>query len=367
MSEKTKNKVTVCGAAAFLFVFFAWSLIKPADDISESERRKLASFPTINAESLLSGKFMQEFEDYATDQFPIRDKFRTLKAASTYYVFRQKDKSGIYLDEEGYVSKLEYPLNTDSLDNAAEKFRKLYDKYLKDNNTNVYFSVIPDKNYFMADKNGILSMDYTVFTDYIKSKTEFMQYIDIFDCLELSDYYKTDTHWRQEKITDVAQKIADAMGASIKAEYTEKLLDKPFHGVYYGQAALPLPDEDLYYLNNDILDSCTVYDYETDTQGSVYDMDSAYGKDPYEMFLSGSKSLLSIKNPNAETEKKLIVFRDSFGSSITPLFAQGYSEITLIDIRYISSDTLGRLVDFKDSDVLFLYSTLVLNNSITFK
>ena len=367
MSEKVKNTVTVCAAAAFLLVFFVWSLIKPADDISESERRKLAAFPKISVDTVLSGKFTEDFEDYATDQFPMRDGFRELRALSSFYLFRQKDKSGIYLGDDGYISKTEYPVDTGSLDNAAKKLRKLYDKYLKDSNTNVYFSIIPDKNYFMADKNGNLSMDYSEFVNYLKSKTEYMHYIDIFDRLELSDYYKTDTHWRQEKITDVAQKIAEEMGADVSADYTENLLDKPFYGVYYGQAALSLPGEKLYYLNNATLDACTVYDYETDKQGTVYDMEKAYGKDPYEMFLSGSKSLLTVKNPNAATDKRLIIFRDSFGSSIAPLLVQGYSEVTLADIRYISPETLGRLTDFKDSDVLFLYSTLVLNNSITFK
>ena len=85
------------------------------------------------------------------------------------------------------------------------------------------------------------------------------------------------------------------------------------------------------------------------------------------MFLSGSKSLLTIENPNASTDKELIVFRDSFGSSIAPLFAEGYAKITLVDIRYISPNMLGRFIEFTNQDVLFLYSTSVLNNSITIK
>ena len=37
---------------------------------------------------------------------------------------------------------------------------------------------------------------------------------------------------------------------------------------------------------------------------SVYDMQKAYGKDPYEMFLSGSLSLITIENPHAQTDKE---------------------------------------------------------------
>ena len=85
------------------------------------------------------------------------------------------------------------------------------------------------------------------------------------------------------------------------------------------------------------------------------------------MFLSGSLSLLTIENPNTRTDKKLIMFRDSFGSSIAPLLISGYSQITLVDIRYIHPDYLGQFVDFESCDVLFLYSTLVLNHSDTIK
>lgn len=99
----------------------------------------------------------------------------------------------------------------------------------------------------------------------------------------------------------------------------------------------------------------------------VYDLEKAEGQDPYEIFLSGSKSLLTIENPACDTGRELILFRDSFGGSIAPLLAEGYSAVTVVDIRYVSSDMLERLVDFHGQDVLFLYSTLVLNNSITLK
>ena len=144
-------------------------------------------------------------------------------------------------------------------------------------------------------------------------------------------------------------------------------LDKPFYGVYCGQSALPLEGENLQYFSGGYIDSLKVYDFEHSKDIPVYDMEKANGKDPYEMYLSGSISLLSIDNPKATADKELIVFRDSFGSSIAPLLASGYSKVTLVDIRYISSFVLGNFVNFKNADVLFLYSTLVLNNSEQFR
>jgi len=59
-----------------------------------------------------------------------------------------------------------------------------------------------------------------------------------------------------------------------------------------------------------------------------------------------------------------VLFRDSFGSSIAPLFLENYSKITLVDLRYISKDVLENYIEFDKQDVLFLYSTLVLNQNI---
>ena len=366
MSQKIKNIVIVSTAALFLLGFLVWGIILPDGKESVSERRALASFPAVNSESVFSGSFMTDFEKYTLDQFPLRDRFRTLKSVTAFYIFGQKDNNDIYI-KDGYASKLEYPMNADSVKYASERFRFVYESYMADKNMNIYLSVIPDKNYFIAGENGYPSIDYDAFTALMKESMAFSRYIDITDKLELSDYYRTDTHWRQEKITDVAQYLAAEMGVSLSAEYTENCVDVPFYGVYYGQSALPLKPDELCYLDNAILNACTVYDFETDSYIPIYDLEKTNGNDPYEAFLSGSKSLLVIENPNASTDKELILFRDSFGSSIAPLLAEGYAKITIVDIRYISPVMLGQFVTFEDQDVLFLYSVSVLNNSVTIK
>ena len=126
------------------------------------------------------------------------------------------------------------------------------------------------------------------------------------------------------------------------------------------------PDQ-LVMLESDLLRGCQVYNYETGTYGPIYDPEKLEGKDLYEVFLSGSVSLLTIENPEADTDRELIVFRDSFGSAMAPLLVQGYRTVTLVDVRYVSSKMLDRFLDFHGQDVLFLYSTLVLNNSAALK
>lgn len=85
------------------------------------------------------------------------------------------------------------------------------------------------------------------------------------------------------------------------------------------------------------------------------------------MFLSGPAAVLTVENPGAKTDRELIVFRDSFGSSLVPLLLPGYSKVTLLDIRYVPTACLEEYVEFGDQDVLFLYSPLVLNQSAMLK
>lgn len=365
MSDHIKNKVVVVIMGILFFGLSITCLLKPAQDISMSERRPLQQFPSVSVDSLLSASFMNQFDEYAVDQFPMRDKFRSLYAWSTMDILHKKDNQGNYV-AEGHASKIEYPMNQNSLDHVEEVFDKIYERYLKGNDHAIYFSIIPDKNYFLAEKNGILSMDYSLFYDEMIKKMDQMTFIDIRNLLELDDYYRTDPHWRQEKIVDVAKLIVEKMGGSLSSTYTENKLDVPFCGVYCGQSAMKLEEETLYYLTNDIMDECIVYDHENDRQISMVDMEKAQ-RDPYELFLSGSLSYITIENPNALEERELIVFRDSFGSSLVPLLSEAYSKITLLDIRYIQSERLGNLIEFDDQDVLFLYSTMVLNNSETLK
>lgn len=358
-------------AVALVFVVLIFGMcvgfiLKPATEFSDSERRYLLKFPDISVQNVMSGKFMKDFESYTLDQFPLRDSFRTIKALVSTKLFLKQDNNDIYV-KDGYAAKLEYPLKEDSIQNAANRFNNIIDKYTNENNK-VYLSIIPDKNYFLSQTSGRLSLDYERLVSQLKNEVKNNEYIDIFPLLSLDDYYKTDTHWKQESIKDVADKLLESMGSKSDFVSVElNSLEKPFYGVYCGQSALPLKPENIQYFSGGYIDFLKVYDFEHSKDMPVYDMEKANGKDPYEMFLSGSISLLSIDNPNASTDKELVVFRDSFGSSIAPLLASGYSKVTLVDIRYISSFVLGNFIDFKNADVLFLYSTLVLNNSEQFR
>ena len=368
MKEIYRNFLLICVMTALLLGLSLWCWFKNPDDFSTGERRRLAQFPELNAESIENGSFMEDFEAYTMDQFPMREAFRGLNAFSSMKVFRQLDHNGIY-EANGYLSKIEYPLNEQMLDYAASRFQSIYENQLAGKNLNIYFSIVPDKNFVLAPENGRLSLDYDALIEKMREKTSYMTYIDITGLLQADDYYRTDSHWRQEKIIDVAEWLAEEMGVTLNRAYTVHTLDTPFYGVYSGQLALPTEPDTISYLMNETLAQCTVTSYGTGSpiETVLYDWEKGKGKDPYEFFLSGAEPLIVIENPCADTDRELILFRDSFGSSLAPLLLEGYAKITLVDIRYMQSDRLEDFITFENQDVLFLYSTLLLNNSLALK
>ena len=115
-------------------------------------------------------------------------------------------------------------------------------------------------------------------------------------------------------------------------------------------------------MTNDIIDNTTIKDLDSKTT-TVYEIESLGKMDSYDVFLSGPTSLVEMTSNNTQSEKELIIFRDSFTSSLAPLMLDGYKKITLIDIRYMSSSLLENYITFNNQDVLFLYNTTIINNS----
>ena len=373
MNTKIKNIVNCVVFGILIFGFALLFLFMPKPEFLDSERRPAAAFPTLDMESIMKDgleygdSFMKQFDDnYTPDNFPFRDFFRNLKSTVNTYIFNKSDKDGVYV-VDGVAAEMQEKIEMDSIKHAAEKIAFIYDNYLKSKGIKPYMSIIPDKGYFLSEANGYLSMDYGKFIETMLSNVEFVEYIDITGKLSVEDYYSSDTHWRQEQLIDVAETIVNAMGGNYNSTFEKKELDVDFYGVYAGRSPKPLDPETIYYLTNGNLENVKVTDWEHGKEITLYDMEKAHGKDAYDMFLSGELSKVTIENPNAKTDRELVVFRDSYGRSLLPLMVEDYAKITIIDIRYQIPQILLMGVNFENADVLFLYSTLILNNSSELK
>lgn len=362
MKNDIKNVVTISMFMIALIGVFILNVLTEDTIVSVSERRKLEQFPKYSFTNLTNGTFFSKFDTYVTDQFVGRDFFRKVKVYSELNVFRKLDYNDIY-EQEGILIKQLYPLNEKSISNLISKIKNIKETYLKEENK-IYFTIVPDKNYFVSGEN--LRIDYDKMINLMKENLDFAKYINIFDDLELSDYYNTDSHWRQERILDVASKILNEMGNVLNEKYEENEI-LTFKGVYSGQYPISSSSDILKILTNDMLENCIVYNYENNKETKIYDMEKINAYDKYDIYLSGATPLLKINNPNCKTDRELIIFRDSYGSSLTPLLVEGYKNIIVIDTRYISPKILGEYIEFKNQDVLFEYSTTLINDSVTIK
>ena len=365
MKNKIRDIIITITFLVLIFGFFILNIITEDKKISTTERRILQQFPMPTKETVFNGKYSKDFEKYAQDQFAYRDIFRDIKGFNHFKVYRQLDNNGYYI-KGNMIFKQAENFKPSEIRKASTKIN--YINSLLTENNKAYYSIVPDKNYYEEDND--LRYNYEGLVDIFKKEIDSnITYIDLFDILALNDYYNTDTHWKNENLIKVCKRFEEVLGINLPLKNVKIVTKGEFDGVYSNQIGInhDLKDTLRYITTDDILAS-TTYNLETNKEGKIYDEDRwVKAQDKYDYFLSGATPYIEIRNPNNTSGKELIIFRDSFGSSITPLLVEGYSKITLVDLRYMSSQVLDKFITFTNQDVLFLYSTLVINNASTLR
>ncbi len=258
--QKNKKDISISiGFVLILTIVFITNIFNKDKEISIAERRKLVQFPEITTKRILNGTVSKEFEEYAMDQFVGRDVLRSIKALFNFEIYRQKDNNKLFIENDS-IYKIEYPLKEELIEKTSKQINQIKDEYLT--GMNIYYSIIPDKNYFLENNN--LKIDYEKLQNIMKQNLQDMKYINLFDELSGEDYYRTDIHWKQENIRKVVSKIEKEMklNDTSKTKYEEKELDN-FYGVYYGQIGIKVEPDKIKYLTNDTIENCITYNFET--------------------------------------------------------------------------------------------------------
>jgi hypothetical protein len=291
------------------------------------------------------------------------------KAIFDLDVLRKHDNNAIFL-AENMVFKTDYPLSENSIKRLCGIINYCDEKFL--DGLNVYYAIAPDKNYYLESTNHLI-LDYSAMADLVRTGiNDDIKYIDLFGALSLDSFYLTDSHWRQDRLGGVISAISGGMGTKIPFDasmYKQKRYS-PFYGVFYGQSALNIAPDEIVYLVSDKTENAVVTSLEKPgSVFTVYDETALGGMDSYNLFMLGPAAVVTAENAEKGTGRGIVIFRDSFSSSLAPLLLEGYDTVTLIDLRYIRPDLLGDegimggFVDFTDKDVLFMYSSAIFNNS----
>lgn len=321
--------------------------------ISYLERRNLARFPKVE---LFEPSFYSELDDYLSDHIVFRDELIKLKSLSSHYLFGFRDNHGTYT-EDGYLFDIAIQ-DDKSIADLITKTNDLKDDYFKDQE--VYFMAIPRKNDYSA-RYFPLDLRYSDIKDELMSGLD-MEFIDIYDLLDLDSYYHTDIHWRQDKIGDIAAYLVNTLNDDYqKVKGTYDTIDD-FYGSLYASSFLDVKADTIAYLSFDE-EGIEVYDLEKDALVGLYDLSADTHPDKYDVFLDGPSAYIRIENKNVDNGQKLIIFRDSYASSLIPLLVDSYEKIDVIDLRYFNSSLLDTLDLDKDAKVLFMYSLEFINKS----
>lgn len=216
---------------------------------------------------------------------------------------------------KNHYAKYENKYDEEQFYKFTNKINYIYNNYLKD--MNVYYSIIPEKNYYL-DSDKYKKFAYNLLFEQMKNINNKITYIDIIDTINLNSYYYTDHHLKQNKIIKAITMIASKMHFYVDGNANYRVEEYyPFDGTYYRRLLVKKDGEKLNVLHNDIIDNTTVYNIQSD-YAKVYD-DKKFGTvDSYDIFLSGAIAYEKIINNNIESDKELIIFLEILMQVLLP-------------------------------------------------
>lgn len=371
MNKKYSIFITVL-FCLFTFGFGAALILTPSRDFSEQENRFLTQFKAPTADTLRSGKFMENFEKYVSDQFPLRDQWIQLKARSERLLGKQENNK-VYFGADGQTLFAQFiPPTDEELSQRVGFVNKLGENL----DVPVYFSLVPDKSWAWASllpANAPKVDDGSTISRAEALCGGSVTYIDLRTMLteDQDAFYRTDHHWTTMGARLAFQRLMSGMGLTrpIEAEdlsglsyqglpYTE--VSDSFYGTTYSSSGAGWVEPDSIHTvipEGGTKGNVTVTGYPEGVpiESSLYHPEKLEVKDKYAYFLGGNQPLCVIKNPDA-AGGKLLVVRDSYSDSLAPFLAEAFQEVHLFDLRYNNMSLTQYVTDNGIDQVLVLYS-----------
>ena len=308
------------------FVIFLAVLLVPFAGMhitgpSEAENDRAAEFPTPVYEAgedkrVFNEKYLKQLGEYFEGHCALRKEMVTGFSAITTKVFQTSSSKSVIYGKDGwmfYTDTLGDYTGTEVM-SEREMFDcvrtlALIDRYCKANGMEFYFVTAANKNSLYGDKMPYYYEKTTKPGNRellgAKLRAEGINYIDLYDTFASEEkvlYHKTDSHWNNEGAALAAHTIHTATRTEhidwygVKPPYTVR---KDFRGDLAAMmypSAVPL-EEEIYY------DDGPVFKY-------VNKVESNFDN--------------KIKTTGAQG-KNLLMYRDSFGSSLLPFMAEPYA------------------------------------------
>ncbi|MCI9215210.1 MAG: hypothetical protein HFF75_08120 [Oscillospiraceae bacterium] len=323
--------VTAVLFCVFLAGFGLLHILLPDRTFSPVENRTLSKMPDFSWSALVDGSYTSKLEKYLEDQFPLRDGWMGLKNRYEY-LLGKREFHGVYLCGDRLIHKIEDA-------SRAEQNIAYLQKLTELTNIPVYLGLIPTAAEVYRDQlpAGAENFDQAAYLEKVRESVPDAVWVDMEKWMDgasgVSLFYRTDHHWTSAGAWHGYAALMEAMGEPFEPLGTPETVSDDFYGTLYSSSGVHwlAPDTIERYVSGE---GVTVENFEKGDTHGLY-VDSFLGeKDKYASFLGGNTPLYIIRNPEAASEEKLLVVRDSYSDAMAPFLSQYFAEIHLVDLRY---------------------------------
>jgi len=379
-SKKTKRKLHRRKLAALLFLMMLGiicllNLVSGDKEYSEKENRMLQQRPQFTLAGIESGRLMEQYESYLSDQFVGRNFWVSLKTRMDLLEGR-RESNGVFKGKNHYlledIASPDQEQMAQNLD-AIESFENKYQ------NIPMYMMLVPNAANIESEKLpgfAVTEDQNQIFRNIKKELGDYITWVDVTKTLKKHRaediYYRTDHHWTTLGAFYAFQELASSMKLDTTkvSEWKSYAVTSDFNGTLSATSGYETGyEEPIYiYAPENIEDAPEVvvnYVNEKKKTATLYDSSKLEEKDKYAMFLGGNYPMIDIRT-TADTTDRLLLIKDSYANCLVPFLVPYYREIIIIDPRYYYGDITEVMESNKITSVLFLYNgnTFVEDNCI---
>ena len=378
MKEQAIRRWTALLLRGMTLLFMITFVLLDKKEFSENENRYLAKFPAFDMGKIRSGEFMEGLESYTADHFPFRDFFMGVKT-QTEMLAGKKEINDIYIAEDGFlIEEYQKPENTERIGNILKTFAG----ELEGEELEIRLMLVPTAVYVYEDKLP----DYAPRRNQMETAEQIYEIsgIERIDCSEDlltwqasgekrysgegELYYRTDHHWTTLGAYVGYTAFCREMGLEAVSleEMDSRIAAEDFRGTVYSKAGDYTRKGDVITTYTNPLDHLTVKYMDTDeTSDSLYNPEYAGVKDKYSLFLDNLHSLIEIENETADSDRELVLVKDSYANSMVPFLVRHYKKIYVFDTRYYKQGVSEFVKEYPGvTDVLILYNMNTLDTDL---
>ena len=378
--RKKGSIISIIMIAVFcLIVFGVTGLHLLTDDksFSESENRVLGTFPKLTVSTIMDGSFMEDFETYLTDQFPLRDGIIALKTFADR-LLGKNEENGVYIGSEGYLFDSQTPYNADSVKEIAKAVKAFKEKHssfktafiLSPNSSYIYSQYMPANLDMPSQKEQIEAVKKQINPQGIY----WPSVADIFEknAEKTQLYYKTDHHWTTRGAYLLFQELCiewrfENSKSDIDKKYDFYEVSTTFEGTLSSTSGVHDTTDKLEICVPKSSQGTYVAHFESSGEktATLFFGDKLESKNHYEVFLGGNYDKVNISTVS-QSGRSLLLIKDSYANCMIPMLTPYFSKIVVIDPRYLTDSLDSIIKENEFTHMLYLYNlnTLLEDNSL---